>query len=62
MDAPPSMSVQQVAETLAVSQHVVRRLLSQGELAGVKPGREWRILRTDLLVYLEGRSNWAGKE
>lgn len=55
--APASMTVRQVAETLAVSEHVVRRLLASTELQGVKVGREWRVLRADLLRYLVDRSN-----
>lgn len=56
-DAPSSMTVRQVAETLAVSEHVVRRLLVSTDLQGVKVGREWRVLRADLLRYLLERSN-----
>ncbi|MEU2419382.1 helix-turn-helix domain-containing protein [Brachybacterium paraconglomeratum] len=51
------MTVRQVAETLAVSEHVVRRLLVSTDLQGVKVGREWRVLRADLLRYLLERSN-----
>lgn len=56
-DAPASMTVRQVAETLAVSEHVVRRLLVSTDLQGVKVGREWRVFRDDLLYYLIARSN-----
>lgn len=56
-DAPASMTVRQVAETLAVSEHVVRRLLVSTDLQGVKVGREWRVFRDDLLYYLTARSN-----
>ncbi|WP_147272420.1 helix-turn-helix domain-containing protein [Brachybacterium alimentarium] len=56
-DAPASMTVRQVATALSISEHVVRRLLTTSELEGVKVGREWRVLRTDLLSYLEQRSN-----
>lgn len=56
-DVPASMTVRQMAETLAVSEHVVRRLLASNELQGVKVGREWRVLRADLLRYLIDRSN-----
>lgn len=58
-DAPASMTVRQVATALSISEHVVRRLLTTSELQGVKVGREWRILRDDLLSYLEQRSNKA---
>lgn len=51
------MTVRQVATALSISEHVVRRLLTTSDLEGVKVGREWRILREDLLSYLEHRSN-----
>lgn len=56
-DAPASMTVRQVATALSISEHVVRRLLTTSDLEGVKVGREWRILREDLLSYLAHRSN-----
>lgn len=56
-DAPATMTVRQVAYALSVSERVVRRLLSSGELEGVKVGKEWRMPRESVLEYLEARTN-----
>lgn len=46
---------------MSISKLVVRRLLSVRELQGLKVGREWRILRSDLVDYLESSSNRTGE-
>lgn len=55
--APVSLSVRGVADSIGISPHVVRRLLTDGELHGVKIRHEWRIFRADLVEYLERVSN-----
>lgn len=59
-DAPVSMSVRGVADALGISTHVVRRLLADGELHGVKIRHEWRVFRVDLVAYLQRASNGGG--
>lgn len=59
-DAPVSLSVRGVAEALGISSHVVRQLLADGELHGVKIRHEWRVFRVDLVEYLERVSNAGG--
>jgi excisionase family DNA binding protein len=45
---------------VGISPHVVRQLLAEGELHGVKIRHEWRIFRVDLVEYLERVSNAGG--
>ena len=54
---PASLSVREVAEAVGVSTHVVRGLLTDGELRGMKIRHEWRVLRADLIAYLQRVSN-----
>lgn len=42
----------QAAETLQVEPSTVKRWLRQGRLAGIKPGKEWRIRESDLQEFL----------
>lgn len=58
--APVSLSVRGVADAIGISPHVVRRLLAEGELHGVKIRHEWRVFRVDLVEYLERVSNDRG--
>jgi len=46
------LTVGDVCDYLGVTPHVVTRMLREGELTGVKIGREWRIARTDLEAWI----------
>jgi excisionase family DNA binding protein len=48
----PWLSVAEIAGYMGVSAHVVTSMLRAGELPAVKFGREWRVARTDLEMYL----------
>src|SRR4051794_14115496 len=48
--------VEEVAERLLVDPQTVRRWIKSGKLKAYKPGREYRILSSDLDTFLETRS------
>lgn len=48
-------SLEEVAERLQVSERTVRRWIKSGELPAYKPGREYRIIPSDLDAFLEAR-------
>jgi excisionase family DNA binding protein len=50
-------SVEEVAERLLVDVQTVRRWIKSGKLKAYKPGREYRILSSDLDEFLEARSS-----
>jgi excisionase family DNA binding protein len=47
------LSIDEVADQLAVSRDTIRRLVERGELKAVKVGAQWRISTADLAAYLE---------
>jgi excisionase family DNA binding protein len=47
----------EVAEILRLNPQVVQRKLQAGEIPGYRIGREWRVERAQLLVWLEQHSN-----
>lgn len=49
------LSVQELAEELAVDVQTVRRWIHAGDLRAVKPGKEFRIREGDLEEFLEAR-------
>jgi excisionase family DNA binding protein len=49
--------VEEVAERLLVDPQTVRRWIKSGNLKAYKPGREYRILSSDLDAFLEARSS-----
>jgi excisionase family DNA binding protein len=49
------LSVTEVAGYMGVSPHVVTTMLRGGELPAVKFGREWRVARLDLEMWLNHR-------
>jgi excisionase family DNA binding protein len=54
--SPASMyPVSHVADMLAVSPSTVYRLVRQGELPAVKRGRHLRVVRADLVAWLDRR-------
>ena len=50
------LTVEEVAKVLKLSPYTVRELLKEGKLPGRKigGGRQWRVSRDDLEVYLHG--------
>lgn len=51
------LSVCQVSELFNVCPKTVRRWIASGDLPATKPGRDWRIARTDLRAFAAARSN-----
>jgi excisionase family DNA binding protein len=49
------MTVAQVAKILNYSAQTVISLIRRGELLGLRIGREYRVTRMDLEVFLESR-------
>jgi excisionase family DNA binding protein len=54
------LSVNEVAGYMGVSSHVVTTMLRGGELPAVKFGREWRVARFDLEMWLNRRREKLG--
>ena len=46
------LTVKEAAEQLRTSRQQVRKMLQSGELPAVKVGREWRILRESIHLFL----------
>lgn len=51
--ASPLLSLDEAAKFLGVSRPTLYRLLSQGDLTGLKAGRQWRFSKFDLTRYLK---------
>jgi excisionase family DNA binding protein len=51
---PELMTLEEAATYLRVNRMTVYRLMRQHTLPGVKVGRQWRIRRADLDVYIRG--------
>ncbi|MEA4882962.1 MAG: helix-turn-helix domain-containing protein [Clostridia bacterium] len=51
-DLPEMLTVDEVADFLRVSDKTIRRMLTDGRLAGVNLGRSWRIPRQALAAML----------
>jgi excisionase family DNA binding protein len=51
-ELPILLTVREAAEALKVAEVSVRRLLSSGQLAAYKVGRNWRIPRESIMNYL----------
>jgi len=47
----------EIAEMLKMNVQVVARKLQHGEIPGYKIGKDWRILESDLMAWLEKHSN-----
>lgn len=56
-DVPLSCSVNEAAAALGLHANTIRNLITGGELPAKKMGREWRIAKSDLRHYLEGKVN-----
>ncbi len=51
------LSPQVVSYILGIGKNVTLRLLQNGEIPAKKVGNQWRILKSDLIVYLQTPSN-----
>ncbi len=51
------MTVAQAAQFLQVQKPHLRKLLGEGRIKGFRVGGEWRVNPSDLLIYLEERTN-----
>jgi excisionase family DNA binding protein len=51
------LSLEEVAYRLGVSVQTVRRLIENGELKGVRVGRQWRVRQEDLDDYVRRMSS-----
>ena len=51
------MTPPQVARRLQVNERTVTQWLRKGHLRGFKVGKEWRVSRRDLEVFLEQSAN-----
>ncbi|NLU27073.1 MAG: helix-turn-helix domain-containing protein [Hungateiclostridium thermocellum] len=57
---PEVLTLKQAAEFLQVSRLTVQRAIKAGKLKAFKPGRDYRILKEDLIVYVEGKDSKRG--
>lgn len=51
------LKVAEVCVLLRVTPKTVRRWIADGKLPSTKTGRDWRIARSDLRVFLTARGN-----
>lgn len=51
---PEILTLKQVAEFLQVSNLTIQRAIQSGRLKAFKPGRDYRILKDDLIAFIEG--------
>lgn len=51
---PEILTLKQVAEFLQVSNLTIQRAIQAGKLKAFKPGRDHRILKEDLIAYIQG--------
>jgi excisionase family DNA binding protein len=49
---PELLEIPEVSKRIGKSNQIVRRLLREGDLKGIKVGRDWRVKKSDLLEYL----------
>jgi len=52
-ELPESMTADEAADLLRVSKNVIHRAIQTGRLPGAKVGNQYRILRSNLLAWLE---------
>ncbi len=53
---PEVLTLKQVAEFLQVSNLTIQRAIQSGKLKAFKPGRDYRILKEDLISFIEGKN------
>jgi excisionase family DNA binding protein len=54
---PEILTLKQAAEFLQVSGLTIQRAIKAKKLKAFKPGRDYRILKEDLIAYIEGEKN-----
>ncbi len=55
------LTVQEASNLSGYHQRHLRRLIASGELRAVKRGRDWFILRSSLVDYIEQQASRGGK-
>lgn len=55
------LSAQAVSYILGIGKNLTLKLLQSGEIPAKKVGKQWRILKSDLILYLKSPSNIKGK-
>ena len=51
------LNLSETADLLRVSNQTIYNMIRAGRIKAYKAGREWRLLRSDIQVYIEGTSN-----
>jgi excisionase family DNA binding protein len=51
----PALRLAEVARRLSISRSSAHRLVSSGQLRGIRVGQTWRVLRADFEAYIEQR-------
>lgn len=51
----PALRLAEVARRLSISRSSAHRLVSSGQLRGIRVGQTWRVLLTDFEAYIEQR-------
>ena len=51
------LNLNETADYLRVSKQTVYNMIKDGRIKAYKVGREWKILRSDIVVYLESVSS-----
>lgn len=59
---PDSMTLRDVASALKISTKLASRLVREGELYGVKVGREYRVAKTTVMEFLQDRRTPNGRK
>lgn len=57
MPSSQMLTIHDVASQLNVDERTIRELIRKSELRAIKVGKEWRVLETDLDVYINGHAN-----
>ncbi len=60
-DLPLVLTSDQAAAVLQLKRRTIANMLDRGDLHGVKVGKEWRVSRTEIVRFVEGKAaNTAG--
>lgn len=51
------LSARTVSYILGIGKNLTLKLLRNGEIPAKKVGNKWRILKSDLIIYLQSSSN-----
>ena len=55
------LSAGAVSYILGIGKNLTLKLLKNGDIPAVKVGNKWRILKSDLILYLQSSSNRSEK-